>query len=459
MDNIKYIYKEPTPKNYYGYLYEIDIHSGKEKHKYAGGKTGKCLKRKKYYGSVVTWEKEYNIDFYKFEVTITIIKYLTRCKRDVWRAENKYLVGVNAKDSLEYFNETNGGTKVNKKDEEVLDLLDKYKEVCRGKKVNGMEILEVSVEYLRTLDIFQPRKGRYISGHKKNISKNIDEFGNDYIKDILPVPAFKDFNGTGKHKRCGHSHVVEGIAESKRNKDTLDQVKLRLLLIDKKLYKHFTEVQRKEFCTGLNPKQIVITVPALDEDYEDIIVARYKGKDNIEIDSDANYEYLKQLGNHHGNSMNTIIRKAERLIEDQKLLQDDRKRNSWSEENELIEKKNDYISKHTTDTHMVLSFKSDQNRAIKHNLWDYITPVLNPGSKDEKTEKVKDMKYEILIEHPNTKSKKEWIKKQAEIETSFHYIADCIKSTMGVKLDLEFNLLKYDRYYTSTYDSINEVTI
>ena len=84
---------------------------------------------------------------------------------------------------------------------------------------------------------------------------------------------------------------------------------------------------------------------------------------------------------------------------------------------------------------------------------------MNPGSTDEDTKIVKNTKYEILIEHPDSKAKSAWGKKQVELETSICFLVECIKKTKKIKIEVEFNQLKYDRAYTITHDTIDDINI
>ena len=231
MHDVEYKFKDgiEEPKHYYGYVYEVKIHSGKSRHKYGGGKKGKFIKRIKYYGSVVTHLEEYERDFYNNKVTITIIMFLTKCEDDIWRAEHRYLTMVKAKDNLEYFNETNGGSKVNKKDDDVLELKKKVDKVGKGEEVDGIELLDSNVEYISSLSPFQPRLVEFVPGKKKEIARNIDEFGDTKLKEVLPVPAFRDYDGKGKHKRCGHNHVLGAVGLTKKYKfELIEKIVVKL---------------------------------------------------------------------------------------------------------------------------------------------------------------------------------------------------------------------------------------
>ena len=454
MHNVKYKFKDgiEEPKHYYGYVYEVKIHSGKLRHKYGGGKEGELAIRDEYYGSVVTHLEEYERDFYNNKVTITIIMFLTKCKDDIWRAENRHLLTVNAKDNLEYFNETNGGSKVNKKDDAVLELLNKIDRVGKGENVDGITVIDSNAEYIAFLDYYQPRPGGFVPGQKRKIAKKIDEFGDEELKKVLPVPTLKDYNGKKKHKRIGHSHILGALALTKKYKNNLSDASMKLMLIDKKLWtmkgKPFTELQIEELSGGLNPEVTVISTPTGHDHYVKLAISRLK-EDKIEINSDANFFHFKALGKFHGHTVRAILKKATQINDEEKSIGRGRIKNGWSEEDRLIQKKNDYISQNTTDNYKVLSFKSDQERLIKQNLWDFL--VL------EKPEE--DMTFETLIEHPDRTSKKGWSKLQVELEKSILFYTEAIEEKYGARIEVKFKVLDYDRKHTSKFDSINDVNI
>ena len=454
MHDVEYKFKDgiEEPKHYYGYVYEVKIHSGKIRHKYGGGKEEKLVIRDEYYGSVVTHLEEYERDFYNNKVTITIIKFLTKCAGDVWRAEHRYLTMVNAKDNLKYFNETNGGSKVNKKDDAVLELLNKIDRVGEGENVDGITVIDSNAEEISTLPSYQPRPKGFVPGQKRKIANKIDEFGDENLKKVLPVPTLKDYNGKGKHKRIGHSHILGALTLTKKYKNNLSDASMKLMLIDKKLWtmkgKPFTETQIQELSGGLNPEVTEISSETDHDHYVNIAISRFK-EDKIEIDSDVNFTHFKSLGKFHGNTVRAILKKATQQNDEEKSIGKGKIKNGWGEEERLIEKKNDYISQNTTDNYKVLSFKSDQKRLIKQNLWDFFV-LENPK---------KDMKFELLIEHPDRTSKKEWSKVQVELEESILFYTEAIEKKYGARIQVEFNPLKYDREYTSKFDSINDVNI
>ena len=450
MHDVEYKFKDgiEEPKHYYGYVYEVKIHSGKLRHKYGGGKKGELIIRDESYGSVVTHLEEYERDFYNNKVTITIIKFLTKCAGDVWRAEHRYLTMVNAKDNLEYFNETNGGSKVNKKDDAVIELLNNIRKVDKGEKIDGIAVTDENAEYISTFPSYQPRPDGFVPGQKRKIANNIDEFGDEELKKVTPVPTLKDYNGKGKHKRIGHSHILGALGLTKKYKNNLINASMKLMLIDKKLWKSFTELQIEELSGGLNPEVTVISSPTKHDHYIKIAISRLK-EDKIEIDSDVNFTHFKSLGNFHGHTVRSILKKATQANDEEESAEKGRIKNGWSEEDRLIQKKNDYISQNTTDNYKVLSFKSDQERLIKQNFFDLF--VL------EKPEE--DMTFENLIEHPDRISKNGWTKVQVELEKSILFYTEAIKKKYGARIEVKFKVLDYDRRYSSKFDSINDVNI
>lgn len=203
-------------------------------------------------------------------------------KQDMIALERKMLLEVDAKNSDEYYNKSNGGGKDLKGF--IKPTLDQLHE-----KILNQEFLvdTVEKETVAAFDKFQVRFNEIDSKHLRDLKEVIDDLSGD-TSGIDPIDVLSDYGGKGKHLILNGNHRITAAMMSKRAKY------VKVQFIPKEFWSAFTTLELEALANRLNP---VPEKRSLSVDVNDAIKFLLKRQQSgLEIQSEQNRKELISWG-------------------------------------------------------------------------------------------------------------------------------------------------------------------
>ena len=436
------------------FWYRIIIHSGKPMHIYTGSKEGELNPYDNsftgyYVGSVVKNKKQFEEDIIKYDYTMEVTFH--KAKEAIY-FEKEYNDLHDVKNSLEYFNEHNGGDrvpntnmdkKINRLSEDITESQDNSNISWVG-GVDGFFEETVNVNPFKTVlwalkkinDCTRSWNYRSeIPGSVKSIAEKIDNTHGVSARNAKPILIFKDFYGEGKpYLKGGGWHLVKACNKSKW---VIDDTELRVILIPKKIWIKFVDTKQTDselkyrhitkICNMDNPEQEHISVPSANYDIATDLINSYYA-DGRPIKHAANIEYVDNKVAHH-KTREAIFKIAQDRIDEASALSNGKELNDWENDPVLKKKLKDKLKERNK--------KQKENCASYGSSGNSIRNIEYSLSTRMRTHWGNKCVFTSYIFHPSIADEKAWADNQAKIQSNIDFWLDA-KNEEALREDKNF---------------------
>lgn len=388
MANIRNQIIKEEPASYEAFVYRW---TNLEKNKiYIGYHTGFIGDGYKHSGQCEDFNEDFQNENYQWDYEV--LDYGTT--NEMKNLERDLLKAAEARNSDEYYNQTNAGSAyfhVNTITSKMLvdDINDKKYLVkdAKIKKDAFQELLQTRIQ-VRVEDNKEA---------VKHISNEIDDAGG--TKNCDSITLLENKLGDGKHQLLDGSTTMMGTLASKHG------MYLTYNLIPEEVHKKFNDTSLREVALLLNPKQKKKKWESNDTDLVEHIMFKYQQK-NEPIKSKENRKFLENIGC-NGQKVTQIFDKCKQLVELNSYIA---KGTPWiryalPQNKSKIETRVKEIENTIVNT-KVFAFSSEKYR------WEDILMYLIDNNKLKN--KLKNIS--VIVHFPKPKSEKKWNKELLKVE-------------------------------------------
>jgi hypothetical protein len=388
MANIRNQIIKEEPASYEAFVYRW---TNLEKNKiYIGYHTGFIGDGYKHSGQCEDFNEDFQNENYQWDYEV--LDYGTT--DEMKNLERDLLKSVEARNSDEYYNQTNAGSAyfhVNTITSKMLvdDINDKKYLVkdAKIKKDAFQELLQTRIQ-VRVEDNKEA---------VKHISNEIDDAGG--TKNCDSITLLENKLGDGKHQLLDGSTTMMGTLASKHG------MYLTYNLIPEEVHKKFNDTSLREVALLLNPKQKKKKWESNDTDLVEHIMFKYQQK-NEPIKSKENRKFLENIGC-NGQKVTQIFDKCKQLVELNSYIA---KGTPWiryalPQNKSKIETRVKEIENTIVNT-KVFAFSSEKYR------WEDVVMYLVDNNKLKN--KLKNIS--VIVHFPKPKSEKKWNKELLKVE-------------------------------------------
>jgi hypothetical protein len=388
MANIRNQIIKEEPASYEAFVYRW---TNLEKNKiYIGYHTGFIGDGYKHSGQCEDFNEDFQNENYQWDYEV--LDYGTT--DEMKNLERDLLKAAEARNSDEYYNQTNAGSAyfhVNTITSKMLvdDINDKKYLVkdAKIKKDAFQELLQTRIQ-VRVEDNKEA---------VKHISNEIDDAGG--TKNCDSITLLENKLGDGKHQLLDGSTTMMGTLASKHG------MYLTYNLIPEEVHKKFNDTSLREVALLLNPKQKKKKWESNDTDLVEHIMFKYQQK-NEPIKSKENRKFLENIGC-NGQKVTQIFDKCKQLVELNSYIA---KGTPWiryalPQNKSKIETRVKEIENTIVNT-KVFAFSSEKYR------WEDVVMYLVDNNKLKN--KLKNIS--VIVHFPKPKSEKKWNKELLKVE-------------------------------------------
>lgn len=329
---------------------------------------------------------------------------------DMIALERKMLLEVDARNSDEYYNKSNGGGAALKNF--IKPSLDTLQESIVSR---SFEVQTIKKEEIATYDKFQVRFNEIDTKHAKTLRDKIDDKNGD-TSDFVPINVLQDYNGAGQHLILDGNHRIVAAMGSLRCRH------LPVQFIPKSVYKEFKTLELKALANRLNPQPDKPALSVNKDDAVKLLLERYDGGNGLSIMSDQNIVEMLKWGMTK-RAAAAAQKQAIKIIENEAAIPAGAVWINWpvSRKKQLDTYVEQYRDSNTIAIHASSGgFRLDRLLAISCNF-------------------PKKMRAVVVISHPNASAKKKWEREYLPLHEN------TIKTRVNMKVEfVDLPTIDYD---------------